>query len=478
MRNSTLALTPAQPSLDDRVRMAQMMIASHFLPPAIKTVEQALTIMFMGEVLNLHPIVALNSINVIQGKPTVSPQLMIGLAQRSGQLEDLNISDDGETCTVIVKRRGMASAVTASFSIADSKTMGLIGKDNWLKQPKIMRQWRAVAAAFRLAFADVISGFYTPDEMGATVTIAEDGDMLIVDAQPLTAGAAEYSAPVEPPAAPAPADMVAANKRTIAAWFGETYPDHKANMGQIVKSILGTGYNWNADSAVEAARSSLTAYMATLADVPDEVDFSDEPPAPAAAPDRKQQELAAFTAQRAAIAFGIERGLTESETKKALGDHHNNGIGVFGDWTDPDTLERARTTLRSTARRPTAIEKGIAMKWSMGQLTAGVNLDDQLAALGETALMNYRWDAADATVNADRLVQDQRWQSHRSRPVTDATVNADRPVQVTDATVNADRPVQVLMIGIAAESAPALIAQVNGLFREGEVAVPDRTYLE
>ncbi|MFD1732659.1 hypothetical protein ACFSC4_18815 [Deinococcus malanensis] len=49
---------------------------------------------------------ALNGITVIQGKPTVSPQLMLSLINRSGQLENLELETGTQGATVTMKRRG------------------------------------------------------------------------------------------------------------------------------------------------------------------------------------------------------------------------------------------------------------------------------------------------------------------------------------------------------------------------------------
>lgn len=145
-------------------QQAAIMLSSGFMPSAIKSESQILTIGMMGQALGIQPIVAINNINVIQGKPTVAPQLMLALIRRTGQLEDLKIEDDGTTCTVTMKRKG-ESAHVETFSMADAKAMQLDNKDNWRKQPKTMRKWRAISAAARIVFGDVIWGMYTPEEM-------------------------------------------------------------------------------------------------------------------------------------------------------------------------------------------------------------------------------------------------------------------------------------------------------------------------
>lgn len=148
---------------------ATMLVKTGFLPQAIKTPEQAIAIILTGRELGIGTMAALNTINVIQGKPTVSPQLMLALIERSGQLENIEIEPhDGNAVRCTMKRRGR-SAHTEYFGHAEATAMQLNGKDNYKKQAATMYRWRAVSACARVVFPDVILGLYTPDEMGAEV---------------------------------------------------------------------------------------------------------------------------------------------------------------------------------------------------------------------------------------------------------------------------------------------------------------------
>lgn len=133
-------------------------------------------IAFKGLELGLELFAALSSIDLINGTPTLDPQGMLGLINQRGQLEDMTIEGDATQCTVTMKRRGR-SPITKTFTLKDAEKLGLVGKDNWKKQPAIMLQWRAVAACARVVFPDVIMGLYTPEELGANVTVDETGHM-------------------------------------------------------------------------------------------------------------------------------------------------------------------------------------------------------------------------------------------------------------------------------------------------------------
>ncbi len=47
-----------------------------------------------------------------------------------------------------------------------------------------MFMWRALAANLRVTFPDVVLGLYTPEELGANVSIGENDQMEIIDVQP------------------------------------------------------------------------------------------------------------------------------------------------------------------------------------------------------------------------------------------------------------------------------------------------------
>lgn len=145
-------------------QQADVLVKSGFLPTAVNTPEKALAIMQKGKELGIGAMEALSSINVIQGKPSVSPQLMLALARRTGEMEDLKMETNEKGATVTVKRKGQ-SAYTCTFGVKEATDLGLMSKDNYKKQAGTMFQWRALAANLRITFPDAISGLYLVEEM-------------------------------------------------------------------------------------------------------------------------------------------------------------------------------------------------------------------------------------------------------------------------------------------------------------------------
>lgn len=160
---------------------AKVLLISGFLPPSIKTPEQALSIALAGRELGIGFMESIRSINVIQGKPTISPQLMLARAYQTKEVDDVKIDSTDTRCVVTIKRKGK-TPITNEFGEKEATSLGLMSKDNYRKQPKTMFMWRALAANLRVTFPDVTSGLYTPEELGANVAIGENETMEITEA--------------------------------------------------------------------------------------------------------------------------------------------------------------------------------------------------------------------------------------------------------------------------------------------------------
>ncbi len=144
--------------------LARVLVKSQFLPSAIKTPEQALAIILTGQELGWPPMTALRRLYVINGKVELYADGMLALAYGTKELEQFDRQDSDDQCTIIVKRRGF-SPVTSTFTLADAKRAGLAEGTSWHKFPKAMLYARALSAALRQAFADVLAGIYTQGEV-------------------------------------------------------------------------------------------------------------------------------------------------------------------------------------------------------------------------------------------------------------------------------------------------------------------------
>lgn len=131
----------------------------------------------MGAELGLGPFQAVQSIAVINGRPCVWGDALLGLVRASGRLasirEWVEKTDDGkgEVAYCEVKRKGESETITRSFSLQDAARAGLLKKPIWASYPTRMLQMRARAYALRDGFADVMKGISVAEEMQDAVYV-------------------------------------------------------------------------------------------------------------------------------------------------------------------------------------------------------------------------------------------------------------------------------------------------------------------
>lgn len=176
-----MSLAPAASEWQTMRDQAAVMVASGFLPSGVKTPEQALAIMMTGRELNLPPMAALRGITVIQGAPTMKPELMLGLC--IGRVPGFRYAFgacDSQSASVTVSRPSMMDPFTSVFTMKDAETAGLLRNPTWKQYPANMLRWRALGNALHVCCPDVLVGIYTPEELGANVNAVGE----IVDALP------------------------------------------------------------------------------------------------------------------------------------------------------------------------------------------------------------------------------------------------------------------------------------------------------
>jgi hypothetical protein len=158
-------------------RLANIMSGSGFVPRDIAGKPEAVFVCLQfGAEVGLSPMQSVQNIAVVNGRPSIWGDAMIGLVEASGKLEDLDEKIEGEGPDAVafcsVKRKGREKYVERSFSMADAKTAGLAEKSGpWTQYPKRMLQLRARSWALRDAFADVLKGLYSREEAADIIDI-------------------------------------------------------------------------------------------------------------------------------------------------------------------------------------------------------------------------------------------------------------------------------------------------------------------
>ena len=118
-----------------------------------------------GRALGMDPMVSLQTIHVIEKRPSVSANAMRGLAQAGGV--KFRLDDSNDTRVVMsASAPGDKAWTTVTWTMDRADKMGLTGKPNWKKMPQAMLVARATSELCRLVAANILIGLpYSVEEL-------------------------------------------------------------------------------------------------------------------------------------------------------------------------------------------------------------------------------------------------------------------------------------------------------------------------
>lgn len=165
---------PAQADIKSQMEFASAVVARpegaarSLLPDAYRdNPANVLIAVGLGSSMGLSFAESLYRIDVIQGKPAASAELIASNVRRAGHKLRMKVTEEppSATCTII-RADDPDEPTVITRDMAWARRMGLDGKDNYKKQPSTMLAWRAVSACARLACPEALYGItYTPDEL-------------------------------------------------------------------------------------------------------------------------------------------------------------------------------------------------------------------------------------------------------------------------------------------------------------------------
>lgn len=168
-------------------KLAERIAQTDFVPRSLRGNPPAImAAMLTGRELGIMPMRALRQVNIIEGQPSPSPELMMALALKAGH--DVDVVETSRTrCVVEVHRKGWpedkhrrlewtiedAEAAGLCEITEDGKVQARSNKGNplpWETYTRAMLRSRAVSEACRTWLPDVVDGAsYVPEELGAPV---------------------------------------------------------------------------------------------------------------------------------------------------------------------------------------------------------------------------------------------------------------------------------------------------------------------
>lgn len=175
--------------LADVGKLANIISATEFVPNGLRgSAPKVAAAMLYGRELGLPPMTSLAGIQVIQGKPGLSAEMMRALILAAGH--QLRIKQAEGTCTIRARRREDIGDDEAwqefTFTRAQAQKAGL-KSEGWIKYEADMLLARATSRAARAMFADVTHGLHAVEELTdeptqtVSVTVAAPAHLKQID---------------------------------------------------------------------------------------------------------------------------------------------------------------------------------------------------------------------------------------------------------------------------------------------------------
>lgn len=156
----SVPMAAAHYDLAQVMELSRVMAVSSLLPTSLrgKPADVLVAIMY-GQEIGLAPMQAIQSVYVVNGRPTISAQLWVALARRAGHKVRV-LDESPESCTVEVERAddpGRPTRVT--YTLEQAKKAKLATKEVWQQHAHAMLYARAVSTACRRACPEIALGF-------------------------------------------------------------------------------------------------------------------------------------------------------------------------------------------------------------------------------------------------------------------------------------------------------------------------------
>jgi len=151
--------------------------------------EQAITVVMMGQELGIPPATAITGVHIIEGKPSLSANLIASAIKKSGKYNYKVLSNTDKECRLAFyelwgsKWELLGESV---FTIEDARTAGVAGKNVWRQYPKAMLFARAISQGQKVYAPDVFGGaaVYYDGEIEESLASREEPSAVPVAAPP------------------------------------------------------------------------------------------------------------------------------------------------------------------------------------------------------------------------------------------------------------------------------------------------------
>lgn len=189
-------------AVEARKNYAVALAASSLLPRQYGgSPANVLLVIEHGLALGLRPTAAINGINIINGRPTLSSDAMAAVVRRTGhKLRIIEDTDAMSVTAILIRADDPDFEFRVTWDVAKAEQAGLWGnKGPWSLYPMQMLRARAISEVCRQGASDALAGvIYTPEELGGV-----DGE--VISERPAPPASAPSPAAPASAASPAPA---------------------------------------------------------------------------------------------------------------------------------------------------------------------------------------------------------------------------------------------------------------------------------
>jgi hypothetical protein len=166
-------------------RIARALVASDLVPAQYKgNIPNALVALDVAQRLNLSPMLVMQNLHVISGRPSWSSQFIISAINGCGRFSPLRFTMEGTeghddfACTAWAVEKATGERLDGPrVSIAMAKAEGWYGRSGskWQTMPGLMIRYRAAAFFGRLYAPELLSGLHSAEEVADVIDVTPAG---------------------------------------------------------------------------------------------------------------------------------------------------------------------------------------------------------------------------------------------------------------------------------------------------------------
>jgi 5'-3' exonuclease len=152
-------------SMDEAIKLAKFAFDSKQFS-AYGTPQAVLMTLLAGRELGLTAMASLRAIHVVEGRPTMSADLMRALILKSGDVNYFRCVERTTEQSTWEAQRGNDPPLRLTYTMDDARTAGVVKPNSgWAKYPQDMLVARASSKLARLIAPDILHGIFLPEEI-------------------------------------------------------------------------------------------------------------------------------------------------------------------------------------------------------------------------------------------------------------------------------------------------------------------------